>query len=82
MKPREYGQNYTVKCGYCGIPPHRDPYYVDVARDEDTTPEAVAEEDGTFNPMTGRYACNACYIGLGMPSAPGPGWQVPDNTPF
>lgn len=29
--------------------------------------EAVANEEGTFNPKTGAFYCTTCYIKAGMP---------------
>lgn len=36
----------------------------------------VLQEEGTYNDDTNRFACDACYIALGMPAAPG-GWRAP-----
>lgn len=36
----------------------------------------VKREEGTYNPETNRFVCDADYIAIGMPSAPG-GWKAP-----
>lgn len=36
----------------------------------------VRQEEGTYNPETNRFACDGCYIAIGMPAAPG-GWRAP-----
>lgn len=36
----------------------------------------VREEEGTYNRETNRFACDECYIAIGMPSEPG-GWRAP-----
>lgn len=36
----------------------------------------VREQEGTYNPDTNRFACDACYIAIGMPSGP-TGWMAP-----
>lgn len=37
----------------------------------------VREEEGTYNAETGEFACDSCYISLGMPSSP-MGWKAGD----
>lgn len=70
-----------------------DPYCMRFARDmteydihlveEDlpTTPEnraqACIDNEGTYNKENGHFACTECYIKIGMPSAPWPGWKAP-----
>lgn len=45
--------------------------------DEPISPaEYVRREEGTYNPDTNRFACDACYIAIGMPTAP-EGWKAP-----
>lgn len=45
--------------------------------DEPISPaEYVRREEGTYNPDTNRFACDACYIAIGMPVAPD-GWRAP-----
>lgn len=36
----------------------------------------VRDEEGTYNPETNRFACDACYIAIGMPAGPD-GWRAP-----
>lgn len=40
----------------------------------------VRNEEGTYNPETNRFACDGCYIAIGMPvGEPGQeyGWKAP-----
>lgn len=39
--------------------------------------EFVRKEDGTYNSETNTFACDACYIAIGCPTAPGQGWKAP-----
>lgn len=41
-----------------------------------TPDQYVMEEEGTLNDE-GRFCCTACYITIGMPTAPFPGWRAP-----
>lgn len=51
--------------------------YIEVAKDEDMTPEDyVREEEGTYNHNNGHFLCTLCYIRYGMPSNPW-GWVAP-----
>jgi hypothetical protein len=36
----------------------------------------VILEEGTYNRDTNRFACDACYIAIGMPAGPD-GWEAP-----
>lgn len=43
-----------------------------------TAAEWVREQEGTYNPATNRFACDACYIAIGMPVGPlSVGWKAP-----
>lgn len=54
------------------------PSVVYEARLVDLSPEQwVFQEEGTFNIHNLHFACDECYIKLGTPSAPGPGWKAP-----
>lgn len=46
------------------------------AEPEQTAEEYVIEEEGTFNTENGHYACDECYIAIGMPTRSG-GWVAP-----
>lgn len=38
----------------------------------------VRREEGTYNPATNRFACDACYIAIGMPADnEAGGWKAP-----
>lgn len=41
-----------------------------------TRVEMVHNDEGTWNPATNRFACDACYIAIDQPTAPG-GWKAP-----
>ena len=42
-----------------------------------TPAEWVRECEGTYNPQTNHFACTACYIRMGMPTAADRGWKAP-----
>lgn len=66
-----------IVCGYCDKTPDQIDEYVEMAAALGTTPNAYVETlEGTFNPLTGHFACTACYIRIGMPSSP-QGWVAP-----
>lgn len=44
-------------------------YFTDAA-------DYVRKEEGTFNAENGHFACDICYIKMGMPSSPY-GWTAP-----
>jgi hypothetical protein len=52
------------------------PGIVETAEVEEMTPQEYAREDGTYNSVTGHFACDKCYIEIGMPSGPF-GWKAP-----
>lgn len=62
-------------CFRCGKPASSFPEYVngDIAGD---AVHYVLAEEGTWNPATNRFACDACYIAIGMPAGPD-GWRAP-----
>jgi hypothetical protein len=41
------------------------------------TPTDLAVEDGTYNELSHRFLCDACYVADGMPTGPA-GWRVDD----
>lgn len=62
-------------CFRCGKPASSFSAY----DDEDgiyTRVEMVHIEEGTWNPATNRFACDGCYIAIGMPAGPN-GWRAP-----
>jgi len=64
------------RCIGCARSPEDIPEYVAAAQAEGMTPsDYVAEEEGTYNPRTGLFACTECYLRMGMPTAPG-GWKA------
>ena len=42
----------------------------------DSVEDFVLAEEGTYNPLNGHFACDSCYIKIGMPVAPS-GWKCP-----
>lgn len=66
-------------CFRCGKPASSFSAYRDMIHDafpEVTAADYVRDEEGTYNPETNRFACDACYIAIGTPSAPN-GWRAP-----
>lgn len=65
------------RCIGCNKLPEEIAEYVDMAKEENMTPDAyVREEEGTYNPENGHFMCTECYIQAGMPSSPH-GWVAP-----
>lgn len=68
-----------MRCVRCGLTPDQIPEYVAAAQAETemgdpmTPNDYVAEEEGTLNQFTGKFACTECYIAMGQPSGPH-GW--------
>ena len=47
---------------YCERSPSDIPEYVEAAKEEDVTPDQyVVDNEGTFNPKSGHFACTDCY---------------------
>lgn len=70
------GEPYCFRCGKPASSFHE---YRVMAADGFGNEDAagyVREEEGTYNPDTNRFACDACYIAIGMPTAPR-GWRAP-----
>jgi len=70
----------AIRDPYCGRAPSDIPDVVDGAEDEGVSPDVFAQQDGTFNPQTGEFACLACYIDLGMPTTAA-GWNAGQSVP-
>lgn len=65
------------KCVGCGLAPDEIQEYVEMAKLEQTTPiKFVKSDEGTYNRANGHFACTACYLRMGAPSAP-QGWVAP-----
>ncbi|GIQ67416.1 hypothetical protein DUZ99_02215 [Xylanibacillus composti] len=76
---REFGSYYedeAASCGNnhmtcigCGLPPDQIEEYIEMAREEGTTPEQfVMSEEGTYNAFEpGRFYCTSCYVNADMP---------------
>lgn len=66
-------------CMRCGKTPEEIPEYVDMASGTGLTPSQwMRQEEGTYNPESGHFACTACYIALGQPVGEGGRrWRAP-----
>jgi hypothetical protein len=71
------GESY---CFLCGRPASSFSAYDTFEDEEKEVPGSrdayVRREEGTYNPATNRFACDGCYIIIGMPSGPN-GWTAP-----
>jgi len=65
-------------CCRCGRPASSFREYVQGALEEclASAVDYVRHEEGTYNRATNRFACDGCYIAIGMPTAPN-GWKAP-----
>lgn len=65
-------------CFRCGRPASSFYEYVEMGKADGylTAWQYVLNEEGTYNPDTNRFACDACYIAIGMPTTPR-GWRAP-----
>ena len=61
-------------CFNCHKPAYE--VFAEAAAEEGVTPAEYARDDGTYNPNNNRFACDACYIAIGMPSSD-TGWKAP-----
>jgi len=71
------GEPYCYRCGKPASSFAEYDQYIDPCPDR---AEAVRHEEGTYNPNTNRFACDECYIAIGMPAGePGDayGWKAP-----
>jgi hypothetical protein len=70
-------------CFRCGKPASSFSEYRDMVHEafpEVSAADYVRDEEGTYNPETNRFACDECYIAIGMPvGEPGNdyGWKAP-----
>jgi hypothetical protein len=68
-------------CFRCGKPASSfSEYWRDEPLGVTDAAKAVRRDEGTYNPETNRFACDACYIAIGMPvGEPGNayGWKAP-----
>jgi len=61
---------------YCNRTPSEISEYWDKAHDSGLTiNDYVRQNEGTYNPVNGHFACTECYIKLGMPSSRS-GWKA------
>jgi hypothetical protein len=64
-------------CFRCGKPASAFPEYGPAMTGSSlTAAEYVRAEEGTYNPDTNHFACDECYIAIGMPSSRR-GWKAP-----
>jgi hypothetical protein len=74
-----------IRCGGCRRRPHEIPDYADAAEGMSDRPlqgpqdldEYVRNNEGTYNPVTRRFLCDACYIRAGQPSYSNRAWKCP-----
>lgn len=70
-------------CFRCGKPASSFSEYWECSEDnrKNDAADYVREEEGTYNPATNRFACDACYIAIGMPveetGSHNYGWKAP-----
>lgn len=67
-------------CFRCGKPASSFPEYESQADEYGAASNYVVREEGTYNPETNRFACDACYIAIGMPvgeAFDAYGWRAP-----
>lgn len=65
-------------CVGCGKHPDQIEEYVEAAKEWEMSPaDYVRWQEGTLNKTNGHFACTACYINMGSPSAPYSGWKAP-----
>lgn len=68
-------------CFNCGKPASSFEIYKTMSADGFGNEDAAAyirEDEGTYNPETNRFACDGCYIAIGMPSTNTiEGWKAP-----
>jgi hypothetical protein len=48
-------------------------FFADIGQSAD---DYVEQEEGTFDPETGAFLCDGCYIEFGMPTGPRGGWKA------
>lgn len=64
---------YDPNCGKYAS----DMSYIDHYREPDQSrADYIRSEEGTYNPSNGHFACDPCYISVGMPSSER-GWKQP-----
>jgi hypothetical protein len=66
-------------CIGCNKPANEIDEYIEAAKESEMSIEQyVREQEGTYNPENGHFACTDCYIKMGMPSKPAPNrWVAP-----
>jgi hypothetical protein len=67
-------------CFRCGKPASSFSEYASSLEERQSFADYVRDEEGTYNPNTNRFACDECYIAIGMPAGePGDayGWKAP-----
>ncbi len=70
-KRTEFPAHPLVQCKGCDKFPDQLAEYVEMAEVEPEvykTPTDAAKSDGTYNKLTGKFHCTACYLKKGMPT--------------
>ena len=73
------GEPYCFRCGKpaSSFLMYQDDCVYDVHQENcSCAADYVRSEEGTYNPDTNRFACDGCYIAIGMPAGPD-GWRAP-----
>lgn len=63
-------------CFRCGKSAYETDAYDPYMGPDDTRAMACRREEGTYNPDQNTFACDECYLAIGMPSSPS-GWRAP-----
>lgn len=57
-----------IQCKICKKTPDKISEYRSRAKEENLSPDDyVVQEEGTYNPATGKFYCTDCYCKIGMP---------------
>lgn len=67
---------FNLVCIGCRRGPTDIPEYFPDECEIDDVVEWITEENDTYNPANGHFACTACYVQMGMPTTP-QGWKAP-----
>lgn len=61
----------SPRCAGCKQAPSTIDSYLGLLEDGETADEYVRREEGTYDPATGAFLCDWCYIRAGMPTGEG-----------
>ena len=68
----------TFSCSGCGRSPQQIRGIVKAADKANLTPEEyIWKNEGSLNPISGKFLCDPCYVDSGMlPTTDGSRWQI------